>query len=122
MLINPLTGRKIKKNGPTHKKLKAQQGGADAQGAEFYDKLLTIKTKPVPSKLSRTTQNGEVVVPINKYNLIPSNLPPAPPGSHSYYHHHAPFSQDFGDYVCLKKDTLKDISMFIRDSMMSSIK
>ena len=180
-LINPFTGRKIKKNGPTHKKLKElemerpyelskrkrQHAGSPSESSatasapvssqtaqakesksnsnsnsssnakaqaqtqerdepitrkdsdKFYEDLikLTNNSKPDPAKLT-TSDNGDITIPKNKFSLIPSNLPPAPPGSHSYYHHHAPFSQDFGDYVCLKKDTLRDISMFLRDSML----
>jgi hypothetical protein len=48
-----------------------------------------------------------------------SNLPPAP-DQHSWYHHHAPFSQTFGDYVCLKKSTLKELGSFLQDTLSSS--
>ena len=95
------------------------------QSEKFFnnlvDKSTTERTKPVPTKLAATSEFENPVVPKNKHVLIGSRLPPAPAQAHSYYHHHAPFSQDFGDYVCVKKDTLRDFGMFIRDSMFSSV-
>jgi hypothetical protein len=88
---------------------------------EILKKSITEPTKPVPTKLAATSEFENPVVPKNKNVLIGSRLPPAPAQAHSYYHHHAPFSQDFGDYVCVKKDTLRDFGMFIRDSMFSSV-
>lgn len=142
-ILNPLTGRKITVGGAVHKQLiKQQHGGTPSpkekaqladgrrfdtdvirqQGDKFFDSLVKAEgKKPIPTKLAATTDMDMPVVPKSKYNLIGSNLPPAPPGSHSYYHHHAPFSQDFGDYVCLKKDSLRDLGMFLRDSMFRSV-
>ena len=95
------------------------------QSEKFFNDLVnkstTEPTKPVPTKLSATSEFESPIVPKNKNVLIGSRLPPAPAQAHSYYHHHAPFSQDFGDYVCVKKDTLRDFGMFIRDSMFSSV-
>jgi hypothetical protein len=94
------------------------------QSEKFFNNLVkqsTAPTKPVPTKLAATSEFESPVVPKNKHVLMGSKLPPAPAQAHSYYHHHAPFSQDFGDYVCVKKETLRDFGMFIRDSMFSSV-
>jgi hypothetical protein len=128
-IVNPLTGRKIIVGGATHMRIKSQMGGSFStdvikqQGEKFLDKLVKKDSakKPEPTKLAATVDADAPVIPKSKYNLIGSNLPPAPSGSHSYYHHHAPFSQDFGDYVCVKKDTLRDVGMFLRDSMFRSV-
>lgn len=148
---NPITGRKITVNGATHKKLMVafkaskQQGGAGAgttgkdkeplnvrifdpsviqqQSDKFFDNLAKEQStrKPVPTKLAASNEADSLILPKNKTILIGSNLPPAPEQAHSFYHHHAPFSQSFGDYVCVKKATLRDLGMFIRDSMFSSV-
>ncbi len=94
------------------------------QSEKFFNNLVrksSEPTKPVPTKLAATSEFESPIVPKNKHVLIGSKLPPAPAQSHSYYHHHAPFSQDFGDYVCVRKDTLRDLGMFVRDSMFSSV-
>jgi hypothetical protein len=95
------------------------------QSEKFFDQLVNKSvlhtSKPVPTKLGASTEDEPPVIPKNKHALIGSNLPPAPPQTHSYYHHHAPFAQDFGSYVCLKKDTLRDLGMFLRDSMFTSV-
>ena len=128
--INPLTGRKIKIGGPTYKKLQQRGGGvaeeiqqkSDQLYNELLKKSLVSTGKPIPSKLAATGEGETAIIPKDKHHLIPSNLPPAPNGSHSYYHHHAPFSQDFGDYVCIKKDTMRDLATFLRDTMFTSVK
>ena len=141
-IINPLTGRKVTVGGAAYKKMlkqKKQTGGSSTelqnlrkfdtavlqqQSDKFFTKLAkgdAASRKPVPTKLAATSDMDTPVIPKSKYNLLGSSLPPAPSGSHSYYHHHSPFSQDFGDYVCLKKDTLRDLGMFLRDSMFRSV-
>jgi hypothetical protein len=135
-MINPLTGRQIAVGGQTHRKLlklihtgAIQVGGQSVPNPDqFFDNLLKKSevltgTKPMPTKLAITQDDKEgAVIPKSKHLLMPSNLPPAPLQGHSYYHHHAPFAQDFGDYICLKKDTLREVGGFLRDSMFSSIK
>jgi len=93
------------------------------QSEKFFDNLAKDQSlsKPEPTKLAATNEANGPVLPKNKNILIGSKLPPAPSQAHSYYHHHAPFSQSFGDYVCVKKETLRDLGMFIRDSMFSSV-
>jgi hypothetical protein len=147
-ITNPLTGRKITVGGAAHKKLKlqlsksaTQKGGATSppskelkvrvfdpsviqqQSDKFFDNLAKEQStsKPLPTKLAASTEADSPVVPKNKNILISSKLPPAPAQAHSYYHHHAPFSQSFGDYVCVKKETLRDLGVFLRDSMFSSV-
>jgi hypothetical protein len=96
------------------------------QSEKFFDQLVNKSVKhtekPIPTKLASTSEDDSPVIPKNIHALIGSKLPPASPQTHSYYHHHAPFAQDFGSYVCLKKDTLRDLGMFLRDSMFTSIK
>lgn len=60
------------------------------------------------------------IVPESKYHLIPSNSAPNPE-QHSWYHHHSPFSQNFGDYVCLKRSTLKELGVFMKDALFSDV-
>ena len=62
----------------------------------------------------------DLVIPKSKYHLISSALPPNPEHQ-SWYHYHAPFSQSFGDYVCLKRSTLKDLGLFLRDTLTSDV-
>ena len=142
-VTNPLTGRQIKVGGAVYRRVSAlvnQIGGngepktdvkvplfstdvLKQQSEKFFDQLTTkASPKPIPTKLAATSEDGSPVIPKNKNALIGSNLPPAPPQTHSYYHHHAPFAQDFGSYVCLKKDTLRDLGMFLRDTMFASTK
>jgi hypothetical protein len=133
-LINPLTGRKIKRGGYTHKKLLkaldtiddvlySQYGGdstaesIDAAHEDFYEKLLSkSRAYDAPDPGSSLDM---VNVPKSKYNRIASAMPPNPE-QHSWYHHHAPFSQNFGDYVCLKRSTLKQMGMFLKDSLLAN--
>jgi hypothetical protein len=91
---------------------------------DFYEELLA-KTKmvkePEPTAAGARTDGGDSInIPKSKYQLISSALPPDPE-QHSWYHHHAPFSQNFGDYVCLKKSTLRELGMFLKDSLVSDI-
>ncbi len=150
-LTNPLTGRKIREGGPTHRKLlralitiediqkpkTRQRGGGKKKEApgkvvqsqkddhdDFYKKLLKKTQKldtPVPVRGTGSKDDDSVTIPKSKYHLISSAMPPNPE-QHSWYHHHAPFSQNFGDYVCLKKSTLQDLGVFLRDSLLSDIK
>ena len=62
----------------------------------------------------------DMIIPKSKYHLISSALPPNPEHQ-SWYHYHAPFSQSFGDYVCLKRSTLKDLGLFLRDTLTSDV-
>jgi hypothetical protein len=91
---------------------------------DFYENLLkksrTLDT-PLPARGRASKEDGEINIPKSKYHLISSALPPNPE-QHSWYHHHAPFSQNFGDYVCLKKSTLQELGLFLRDSLLSDIK
>jgi len=138
-IVNPLTGHKIQVGGKTYNKLMhtiayidellesedQYGGGAGADKMDdFYESLLS-KTKtldtPAPSASGSRKDNGEAVnIPKSKYHLISSAMPPNPE-QHSWYHHHAPFSQNFGDYVCLKKSTLRELGMFLKDSLQSDI-
>jgi len=125
-ILNPLSGRQIQIGGKTHKKVlrmitnsldnDLQYGGAVKNNAkksdDFFEKLL--------SKTQKVDKQGQIIkgkLPKSKYHLISSELPPNP-DQHSWYHHHAPFSQNFGDYVCLKKSTLKELGTFLKDSML----
>lgn len=65
--------------------------------------------------------NPHLKLPESKYHLINSENPPAPEQSESWYHHHAPFSQNFGDYVCLKRSSLKDLGVFLKDALFTDV-
>jgi len=164
-ITNPFTGRKIKHNGPTHRKLmkcldtiedilvddhihqeelkklkklkKLQKGGGKKvvgkvgqeltdKGSKFFEQLVK-KSAKYNDKAIKTAKSavGEsadnVTIPKSKYHLISSAMPPDPQ-QHSWYHHHAPFSQNFGAYVCLKRDTLQELGTFMRDALLSDIK
>lgn len=116
---NPVTGRPIKRGGPTHKKL-----------LKAYDTIQeSLQQKggsPPPGLTPLTTINpnigrDEVVIPKSKYQLIASALPPRPE-EHSWYHHHSPFAQSFGDYVCLKRSTLQDVGTFLHDALFTDVR
>jgi len=145
-IINPLTGRKIKRGGNTHKKLLRcletidsilpprvlgiQKGGGKGVAKELkkkndkFFKGLVERTEQYNDNLikpSTTTPSEDMVIPKSKYHLISSALPPDPQ-QHSWYHHHAPFSQNMGAYVCLKRETLQELGTFLRDTLFSDIK
>jgi hypothetical protein len=113
---NPATGRSIKRGGPTHKKLikaydTVQQSLIQSGGAPMAP-LATINPN---------IGRDEIVIPKSKYQLITSALPPNQE-EHSWYHHHSPFAQSFGDYVCLKRSTLQDMGTFLRDALFSDLR
>jgi hypothetical protein len=148
-VVNPLTGRRIRRGGPTHIRLlkevdellqipedmSIQQGGAigklvgkTAQGiakgdsnffTNLYNKAQSVN-EIVPTSSGAVRDGDNIVVPKSKYHLASSRLPPAPE-QHSWYHHHAPFSQNFGDYVCLKRSNLQQLGTFLRDAMFSDV-
>ena len=94
---NPYTGRMIIVGGKTYRKVFKEQKG----GGVFDDLLDKAKSMRDPN---------------TKFHQIPSKLPPAPDATdHSWYHHHAPFAQTFGDYVCLKKSTLRELGSFMKN-------
>lgn len=112
-----------------------QRGGAAGKvgkqltkkGSEFFKKLVR-KSEKYNDKAIKPANGGtagesddKVVIPKSKYHLISSALPPDP-HQHSWYHHHAPFSQNFGAYVCLKRDTLQELGTFLRDALLSDIR
>lgn len=150
-LVNPLTGRKIQKGGKTHMKLlkmlafideiegggcsngpPVQYGGrstetdqyvidTDKKKEDYYESLLKKSKKLDTVQLAPTAGGPEnVMIPKSKYQLISSGLPPNPQ-QHSWYHHHAPFAQNFGEYVCLKRSHLKELGVFLRDAMFADI-
>ena len=101
-VINPYTGRMIIVNGKTYRKV----FGSEQSGGGVFDKLLD-KAK----SMSETDRDPQA-----KFHKVPSKLPPAPDSTdHSWYHHHAPFAQTFGDYVCLKKSTLRELGSFLKN-------
>ena len=149
-IINPLTGRKIHLGGRTHRKLlrcletidtlvevedkksrtRGQRGGSNKvakqikEKSDTYFKDLVKKTEKYDDTLIKpatTTPSDDMVIPKSKFHLISSALPPDPK-QHSWYHHHAPFSQNMGAYVCLKRDTLQELGTFLRDALFSDIK
>lgn len=159
-IINPLTGRRIKYGGPTHRKLLRAMGqrGEHGQGAEAPMPQPQPQREQGPPQARESARRGKVAqeaaqkdkdffagllersqkldtyVPVNpngpgdrleipksKYSLISASLPPAPE-AHSWYHHHAPFAQNFGDYVCLKRSTLQELGTFMHDALASDIR
>ena len=144
-IINPMTGRKIQIGGRTYNNLIKtletidgileedyhQYGGAIGKtaknsakaAASFYSDLAKkSKTLNEPGvTVQGANSDGNINIPKSKYHLISSSLPPNPE-QHSWYHHHAPFSQNFGDYVCLKKSTLRELGLFLRDSLLTDVK
>ena len=105
-----------------HKGKVAQKAAREEKN--FYDMLLRKSQQldiPTPINSKSLSPDKEINIPKSKYHLISSALPPNPE-QHSWYHHHAPFSQNFGDYVCIKRSTLKDLGIFLRDSLGSDIR
>ena len=104
-IINPFTNRLAMVGGRTYKKVLKKLEHIDQKGGGIYENLVD------------KAKNMEVI-PRNKFELIPSKLAPAPKSTeHSWYHHHAPFAQTFGDYVCLKKTSLKAMGSFLHDNL-----
>lgn len=144
MIRNPTTGRPIKVGGPTYKKLLRQQRGGDATIADSVQSAppqsdsglfggLLKKAENMGIKQNAVADMAEInftgegssrkknpIVPDSKYHLLNSKLPPNPP-EQSWYHYHAPLSQNFGDYVCLKRSTLKELGTFLKDSLFADI-
>jgi len=70
--------------------------------------------------MARTSVENPII-PESKFHLINSSTAPSPPSAQSWQHYHAPFSQNFGDYVCLKRSTLKDLGVFLKDALISNV-
>jgi hypothetical protein len=115
-----------------------QHGGANTaptmpQKSGMFENLVQ-KAQSMGSQTQTENQSGpeirlvsqgsgykkEPVIPDSKYHLLNSNRPPNPT-EHSWYHYHAPFSQNFGDYVCVKRSTLRDFGTFIKDAFVSDM-
>lgn len=56
---------------------------------------------------------------VSPYVLVSSKLPPNP-AQQSWYHHQAPIYQDFGDYVCIKKDFLVNAKNLVNDILINA--
>ena len=99
----------------------AQKGAKEAKS--FFENLLKKSQQLetiAPQNGKANSGSDNVVIPKNKYALMSSVLPPNPE-QHSWYHHHSPFAQNFGDYVCLKRSTLSELGTFLHDSMNSDV-
>lgn len=90
------------------------------ENQQFFEKLLE-KAKDYDAPLPGPGNTDSVNIPKSKYHRISSAMP-VNPNQHSWYHHHAPFSQNFGEYVCVKRSALKDIGTFLKDSLLSDEK
>lgn len=86
---------------------------------KFYESLLE-KSKKLDAPVPGPTSTDTVDIPESKYHRTSSNLPVNSPNQHSWYHHHAPFSQNFGDYVCIKRSALKDVGTFLSDTLSAN--
>lgn len=136
MIRNPFTNHYIKINGPTYLKLKRElqvnypelcnyyakqlhmRGGNKSKVSEkLADFKKKMKARNQPDKTTNTPISEDIQPKLTKTEINRqmdrTGLAPAPE-FHSYYHHHAPFSQVFGDYVCLKKDNLNDLATFLK--------
>lgn len=146
--INPYTGRIINVDGPTYKKVVQQLATeghtaskikrllkpAEQSGGGLFESLLdkaqSMGVDPTKGEISdldevKLVSQGagfkkDPVIPDSKYHLLNSNRPPNPT-EHSWYHYHAPFSQNFGDYVCVKRSTLRDVGTFLRDALTADV-
>lgn len=88
--------------------------------SELLSKVDTMNSSDPKISGHGSGQKKDIRIPDSKYHLLNSANPPNPT-QHSWYHHHAPFSQNFGDYVCLKRSTLKDLGGFMRDAFFTDI-
>lgn len=149
--MNPYTGRIINIEGSTYKKIIQQltaEGNGPAKikrilkpvhvveqrGGGLFESLVNKAqsmgldpTRDAVDDLDgvKLVSQGagfkkEPVIPDSKYHLLNSNRPPNPT-EHSWYHYHAPFSQNFGDYVCVKRSTLRDVGTFLKDALVADI-
>jgi hypothetical protein len=111
-VINPHTGRLITIGGRTYNKVfmvKNKKRSRNQKGGGIFDGLLNK---------AKTMENSNQNPDADKFQMIPSKLEPDPQSTdHSWYHHHAPFAQTFGDYVCLKKSTLKELGSFLGNNI-----
>jgi hypothetical protein len=101
--------------------VEARGGSPPAQRAQrpqdlkdFYGAILD-KAKKM-EKANQRPQLRQAAQAQSRYQRLASALPPNPE-QHSWYHHHAPFAQNFGDYVCLKRSTLNDLGVFMQATM-----
>lgn len=76
-----------------------------------------MKARNQPESRTDVPITPEVIPKLTKTEISKmmdrTGMSPAPE-THSWYHHHAPFAQTFGDYVCIKKDNLNDIANFLK--------
>lgn len=83
--------------------------------AQFFEGLLK-KSKELDAVVPGPESSDSVHIPQSRFHRTSSNMP-VNPNQHSWYHHHAPFSQNFGEYVCIKRSTLKDLGTFLNDTL-----
>jgi hypothetical protein len=82
--------------------------------ADFYGEILKkAKNMEAANQRAQLKQSAQAH---SRYQRLASGLPPNPE-QHSWYHHHAPFAQNFVDYVCLKRSTLNDLGVFMQATM-----
>jgi len=53
---------------------------------------------------------------LKPFDLTSSKHSPDPKKGETWYHHHAPLSQTFGDYICVKKSTMKELGQLFRQA------
>jgi hypothetical protein len=69
------------------------------------------------------TDPDHVLIPPDLQGLMSSALPPNPPyPGASYYGHKAPLYQNFGDYVCVRRDTLSEFGRLLGTALGSSVR
>lgn len=105
-----------------HTNLKAVadiQGTTKSNHSDIFTKLLA-KSTTNPKYLKTSVGTGHQPIPTSQSELMLSNIIPNS-GSQSWVHYHEPFSQNIGEYVCLKRSTLRDLGRFLNLSLNSNI-
>jgi len=85
------------------KKAKKQKGGAG--DIKVYNPHDSNMAENLPSQI------------VNYNNANPN---PAAAGA-NWRHYHTPLYQNYGGYVCVKRDVLRDLGSFFKDTMTSSV-
>ena len=90
-MLNPTTGRWVRV----------------APNATKSGKIVLAKWKNILSEQGGGGPNLLTDLPV-------AEVPDPDPTSQPWYHYHAPFAQEFGSYICLKKDTLEEIGALLK--------
>ena len=103
---------------------KGQRGGGKEKNmfARLVEKSIAMNEDPAArvGELSERAKlagrrKGDKSILDSDVSLFESTNPVAP-AQHSWWHHHAPMYQKFGDYLCVKRSTLREMGGLLTEA------